>query len=63
MKKIKVIHGTYIEYPKCIICSGDITHEYLGGDYTLLICADIVCLNTLSGKYVAKINELVRRFK
>jgi len=36
--KIKVIHGTFVEEPKCKICNTDIPHEWLGGDYTLLMC-------------------------
>ena len=29
--KIKVIHGTFAEEPKCKICNVDISHEWLCG--------------------------------
>jgi hypothetical protein len=46
-KKIKVIHGTFIENPKCKICGCDIPHEWLAGDYTLLMCAKKECWEIL----------------
>lgn len=46
--KIKVIHGTFIEEPKCKICDADLTHEWLGGDYTLLMCDKKECWDELN---------------
>ena len=46
--KIKVIHGTFIEEPKCKICNVDIPHEWLGGDYTLLMCDKKECWDGLN---------------
>jgi hypothetical protein len=44
----KGIHGTYIKEPKCKICNVDLTHEWLGGDYTLLICENKQCWDELN---------------
>lgn len=49
--KIKVIHGTFIEEPKCKICNVDLTHEWLGGDYTLLMCDKKECWDELNKRY------------
>lgn len=46
--KIKVIHGTFVEEPKCKICNVDIPHEWLGGDYTLLMCGKKECWDELN---------------
>lgn len=45
--EIKVIHGTLVEEPKCKICNTDLSHEWLGGDYTLLVCDKLECLDKL----------------
>ena len=49
--KIKVIHGPFVEEPKCIICNADIPHEWLGGDYSLLLCDKKECLDELNKRY------------
>ena len=49
--KIKVIRGTFIEEPKCKICNVDLTHEWLGGDYTLLMCGKKECWDELNKRY------------
>lgn len=41
--KSKNIRGTYIENPKCVICKKDLTHKWLDGDYTLLMCGSESC--------------------
>lgn len=49
--KIKVIYGTFVEEPKCKICNIDISHEWLGGDYTLLMCDKKDCWDELNKRY------------
>lgn len=49
--KIKVIHGTFVEEPKCEICDDDLTHEWLGGDYTLLMCEKKECSDELNKRF------------
>lgn len=49
--KIKVIHGTFVEEPKCKICNVDIPHEWLGGDYSLLMCCKKECWDELNKRY------------
>ncbi len=49
--KIKIIHETFVEEPKCKICNVDITHEWLDGDYTLLMCDKIECWDELNKRY------------
>ena len=35
----RVKHGEYIKNPKCVKCGKDVSHEWLGGDYTLIVCS------------------------
>lgn len=44
-KNIKVIHGKYVENPKCKICGKELTHEWLDGDYSLLLCDSKECFD------------------
>jgi hypothetical protein len=37
------VAGTYTKEPKCKICN-TLTHEWLDGDYTSLICDSSICL-------------------
>lgn len=45
--KIKVVHGNYTKEPKCKICNTDLSHEWLNGDYTLLVCDSSICLDKM----------------
>ncbi len=49
--KIKVIHGTFVEEPKCKICETDISHEWLDGDYSLLMCDKKECWDELNKRH------------
>ena len=49
--EIKVIHGTFVEELKCKICNVDLTHEWLGGDYTLLMCEKKECWDELNKRH------------
>lgn len=40
-------HGVFIENPKCKICGDNITHEWLDGDYSLLMCGKDECWEKL----------------
>lgn len=40
---VKVVHGEYVENPTCSMCGSRIKHEWLAGDYTLLICQSAEC--------------------
>jgi hypothetical protein len=42
--KHKVIHGEYIEKPTCSVCGSRISHEWLAGDYTMLVCQKEQCV-------------------
>lgn len=42
--------GWYVKNPKCEICKTDLTHEWLDGDYSLLICDKKVCYKKFSEK-------------
>lgn len=53
MNKIKVIHGNYVEKPKCKVCGTDVKHEWLGGDYTLIICDKKECYEQLKLNHYA----------
>jgi hypothetical protein len=46
--KIKVIHGPFVEEPKCKICNVCISHKWLDGDYTLLMCDKKECWDELN---------------
>jgi hypothetical protein len=46
-KGTRIIHGTFVEEPKCKICNVDITHEWLDGDYSLLMCGEKECWDKL----------------
>lgn len=48
--KIKVKHGPFVENPKCKFCKTEISHEWLNGDYSLLVCDNKKCLDKLSKK-------------
>ena len=37
--------GPYTENPKCVVCGSSIRHEWLNGDYSLLLCEDPRCLD------------------
>lgn len=43
----QVKHGVFEEYPKCKICNCSITHEWLDGDYSLLMCGKKECWDKL----------------
>ena len=47
----KIIHGPFVENPKCQICKIDISHEWLDGDYSLLMCDKKECWNALRDTY------------
>ncbi len=49
-KNPKLIHGAYIDNPKCQICGNNISHEYLDGDYSLLMCENTECWDKLKNK-------------
>jgi len=49
-KSINVKYGSFIKEPKCEIFDTDLTHEWLGGDYTLLLCESPICLDKLKEK-------------
>jgi hypothetical protein len=38
-----VLHGQFIENPKCCVCQTPISHEWLAGDYTMLVCESEKC--------------------
>ncbi len=40
-------HGTYIEDPKCKVCGCDVSHEWLAGDYSLIVCEKPKCLQAI----------------
>ncbi len=44
-KKLKPenIKGTYVENPTCSMCGARLKHEWLAGDYSMLICKDEKC--------------------
>jgi hypothetical protein len=42
-KERKVLHGQFIEHPVCSMCNTPLTHEWLDGDYTMLICKEQKC--------------------
>lgn len=42
-KERKVVHGQFIEHPVCTVCQTPLSHEWLDGDYTLLLCSDQKC--------------------
>lgn len=44
-KKVKPVQGTYVKNPKCEVCKVHLTHEWLDGDYTLLLCSKKECWN------------------
>ncbi len=44
-KERKVVHGQFVENPQCCMCGAKIEHEWLAGDYTMLICASQECWN------------------
>jgi len=46
--EIKVKHGMFVKEPKCKICKITLTHDWLGGDYTLLMCDDKNCWEKLN---------------
>jgi len=46
----KVKHGVFIENPKCEICNTNISHEWLDGDYTVLICDKKECWDEFNKK-------------
>lgn len=48
--EINVKYGIFIKNPKCCICNVSLTHEWLDGDYTLLLCGNKECLKELHKK-------------
>jgi len=42
--------NTYIENPTCSICGSRISHEWLAGDYTMLVCSKEECFDEWSLK-------------
>lgn len=42
-KERKVVHGQFIEHPECCICKTSLSHEWLDGDYTMLLCSKQKC--------------------
>lgn len=48
--KYFVQHGEYQEHPTCSICGSRITHEWLAGDYTMLVCEKRECFDEWSLK-------------
>ena len=43
MSTPKLKHGPFVENPTCQICSNPIDHNWLDGDYTILICCNTNC--------------------
>jgi hypothetical protein len=66
--KPTVKHGTYIANPVCEICHCDLTHKWLDGDYTLLLCDKKECHDTHSEQihtgmtkmYNQEVNDIAR---
>ncbi len=55
-EKIKIKHGPFIKEPKCQICGVDLTHEWLDGDYTLLMCDKEECWGELNKTKIVNTN-------
>jgi len=45
-QKIKVKHGDFVDDPVCEICQTPISHDWLAGDYTMLVCEKEQCFQT-----------------
>lgn len=47
-----------LQDPKCKICGIDLTHDWLDGDYSLLLCDKKDCWDELSKTYKKTLNLL-----
>ena len=53
-KILSHVQGHYVEHPKCLICEDPISHEWLDGNYEVLLCPKKSCWEKFLPRDLAK---------
>lgn len=53
----RVINGSYIENPACDICAETLSHDWIDGDYTVLVCNKNECIKEMMERSLEKLKS------